>query len=329
MKKKVISAVLTALLLFTGCSSTANTGSVNAGKEGGTIRIGTMTDSELLYVVAVGKEKGIFDKYNITIEDTEFASGIESVDAIAQGQLDIGYVADFAGVNRIGNTIDSTDLNFFTVNNYSGDSYVLYYNPETVSDVRDIKGKTIKSKAGTVNEYWVYKYITQLGLTEDDVNIINIDDASTTIALASTGDVDLVFANAPVQIKLKELGWEASDVTAKTVGSVVYSLLIANKSYLEENKELVARFLDAYTEAQDFILENPEEAADIVYKRIGLDQEIFLAYIEAANLGLGLPQEAIDDLQEINVWAREYGLYDAEYDVNDYIYKDVLELVKK
>jgi NitT/TauT family transport system substrate-binding protein len=37
----------------------------------------------------------------VTFEISEFAAGINTIDAITTGQLDIGNFADYAGINRI------------------------------------------------------------------------------------------------------------------------------------------------------------------------------------------------------------------------------------
>lgn len=345
MRKRVLVTIFTAELFLAACGSkgsdtvqpvndeTSVETTTNHGVEesestadvdgftpvGGTIRVGTMTNSELQWIVAVAQEKGIFAQYGLTVETTEFAAGIQTVDAIVQGQLDIGYAADFAAVNRIGQVADVTDLTIFTINNHSGDSYHLYYNPKTVTDINDISGKNVRSGPGTVAEYWVYKLLEYQGLSVDDVNIVNTEDNATTLALAANDELDLIFANPVLQEKLEEYGWQSSEISTETIGSLVYSLLVANRSYLDANNDLVATFLLAYEEAQDYVLSNTDEAADIVYQVFGLDQESFLTYIGTANLELGIPNAAVQDLNEINEWAYHFGLYEHEYNVEDFI----------
>ena len=122
MKKRMLGLLLTAALVLgvTGCGNTtekktteqANGSSEELTTEAGetqTVRLGVWTGGIDHYLAVVGTEQGIFQKHGIDLETTEFASGINTIDAIVTGQLDIGMIADFAGVNRIGNTQDNFD----------------------------------------------------------------------------------------------------------------------------------------------------------------------------------------------------------------------------
>lgn len=66
------------------------------------------------YASYVGVEQGIFEKYGINLEITEYAFGINTIDAIANGNADVGDMADYAAVNRLGTTLDQTNLVMFS-----------------------------------------------------------------------------------------------------------------------------------------------------------------------------------------------------------------------
>ncbi|MCD8018754.1 MAG: ABC transporter substrate-binding protein [Clostridiales bacterium] len=113
MKQKAVSLLLVLGLAIglTGCQSNSNV--KNEGTEDTlvteesnyeTIRVGVFTGGLDHYLAVIGSEEGIFQEYGINLELTEFASGINTVDAIVTGQADVGMAADFALVNRIGNT---------------------------------------------------------------------------------------------------------------------------------------------------------------------------------------------------------------------------------
>mgnify|MGYP000793795933 FL=1 len=61
-----------------------------------TVRLGVMTGNSDHWVAEVGTEQGIFEKYGIELKVTEFAAGINTIDAIVTDQVDIGNLADYA-----------------------------------------------------------------------------------------------------------------------------------------------------------------------------------------------------------------------------------------
>ena len=61
-----------------------------------TVRLGVMTGNSDHWVAEVGIEQGIFEKYGIELKVTEFAAGINTIDAIVTDQVDIGNLADYA-----------------------------------------------------------------------------------------------------------------------------------------------------------------------------------------------------------------------------------------
>ena len=119
---KIISALAASALsisLLAGCgnSGSGDTPKVVKGKNGQdlqTLRLAVMTGNLDHYASYVGVEQGIFEKYGINLEITEYAFGINTIDAIANGNADVGDMADYAAVNRLGTTLDQTNLVMFS-----------------------------------------------------------------------------------------------------------------------------------------------------------------------------------------------------------------------
>ena len=56
------------------------------------LRVAIMTTQPDQYATYIGNEEGIFEKYNIELETTEYAAGINTVDAIVNGTADTGLL---------------------------------------------------------------------------------------------------------------------------------------------------------------------------------------------------------------------------------------------
>ena len=182
LKSLITLSTLAALLVFslTGCAgkeakadNTANTTNngtaAESGKELRTIRVAFMTGQPDHYAAVIGQEEGIYEKHGIRIEATEYPYGINTIDAIANGTADVGQCADFAGVNRIGNTLQYNQLVFYaelsTSNATTGGVYVA---PEYADDLSKLENSAgWITSIGTRSEFSNWYAQTALGLDPD------------------------------------------------------------------------------------------------------------------------------------------------------------------
>ncbi|MEE1217789.1 MAG: hypothetical protein U0K78_09855, partial [Agathobacter sp.] len=104
--------------VLAGCGSNieaANkTGAAGNADKNNTIRVAVMTGQPDQYQIFIGQQQGFFKKNGVNVETTEYAYGINTIDAVTNKTADTGEMADFAAVNRIGNSQDKTNLVFFS-----------------------------------------------------------------------------------------------------------------------------------------------------------------------------------------------------------------------
>lgn len=330
MQKKVITLMVAMVLVFsmvlTGCgqgSSDKNTTSESSGSgELTTIRLGVMTSNISHQYAIIGQEQGIYEKYGLNVEVTEYAAGINTVDALATGQLDVGFVADFAGINRIGNTSSDSNLRFFA-QIASSSMTKFYVNPEKIKTLSDLKGKNIITLLGTVWEYWNAQTLEEAGLTADDVEYKAVDSAQDGLAIANSGEADAFWASGENATRLEGYGWEPI-LTQEDLESATYQIYMTNEEYLSQNQETIQEFLKATQEIIDYINDNTDDAADIIYDKTGMSQDVFKNSLTAYELGLDFDQKVYDELNAINNWAYDNGYYDNAYNLADFINTDAL-----
>ncbi len=105
MKKRIISLAAAAVFIIgtlAGCGNsstqtTDKTASSDASSSGGdlvTVRDAVMTGQLDQYATEIGLWQGIFEKYGIDLQTTEFVAGINTIDAVVNGTADIGMMAD-------------------------------------------------------------------------------------------------------------------------------------------------------------------------------------------------------------------------------------------
>ena len=326
---KLLAVVLGISVLATGCGSSASSSNKDSSAENDTklttVRVGVMTGYYDSWLATIGIEKGIYEKYGLDVQTTDFAAGINTVDALTTDQIDIGLTADFAGVNRIGNTQDKTTLRYFAGICYSN-SQKLYVNPETIKDEKDLKGKVILELPGTVWEYLAAIAVQHAGYTNDDVEYKGVDTHQDGLAVAKKGDADAFFAAGENAVRLEEYGWTPL-YSQGDIGINTYNLYMANQEYLDGNEETVESFIKATEEIIEYIDANQDEAADIIYDKTGVEKDVFLNQLSAITYEVDITQDTYDALQNVAEWSQENGYFNNAITVSDYIDTNALSAV--
>lgn len=290
-----------------------------------TIRVGVNSSDDNQYLKILDDHTGFLKDRGIDLVTTEFAAGINTIDAITTGQLDVGLFADYAGVNRIGNTLADTELRAFATIKQTT-AYDLWVNPETIKEPKDLEGKIGISQAGVVFEYEYGKLFQTYDLDKSKVEIVNVQSVQEALSLAATGGADAYWTHQKNAQKFEEVGWEPL-VSIADIDATMFTFLVANDSYLREHQAEVAKFLAVSEEGFAYITEHLDEFADWVEADIGLAKDIVKKGWETESHGYTFKQEAYEDLDKVEKWCAENGNFPKAYDVADFINTDALALI--
>lgn len=327
MKTKILSILLATALLgaLTGCgtgSVTAKVDETNDNEKEGesTLRLG-IQPGDLLDNVAFAK--GFFDEEGLNVEAQVFSYGPPIVEALTSGDLDVGLMGDQPAFSAISNGVP---VEIITGTQSSNKRHGLIARDDSnIESLEDLKGKTVSVPVGSNAQPLLYIYLEAAGLTEDDVEIVNLGvvDAETSII---AGDIDAAVVYEPhfTSVATKENGVH---VVTDAEGYKDYvSISIGRVDYDKEHPEELAKLLRAWDKAAKWAKENPEEAAQIVYDADGTSKEITLNFISNSEIGPGLTESRVQALLDGKEQSLKYGLIENDYDLNDYINFDYLEL---
>lgn len=291
-----------------------------------TIRVGVCSGDNNQYLKILDDHTNFLKDRGVNLEITEFAAGINTIDAITIDQLDIGNFADYAGINRIGNTLADTDLRALTMTGVNK-SYNLYVNPDHIKTVKDLEGAVLLSQAGVVFEYEYGKLIETYDLDPEKIELTNVNSAQEALALASTNGGDSYWANSQIAPKFEEAGWVPL-VNIVDVGAPMYGFLVANNTYLESHKAEVAKFLAVSEEGFAYIDENLDEFAGWVEAELGLKKDLVISGWNERTHNYSFTQDGYDDLKSVEEWCYKNGNFPTEFDPADFINTDSLTLYK-
>lgn len=330
MKRKLLAIILSTILtagVLGGCGEKSgnpdSTAKTEKETEEVTIRLGVMTNYADQYLAVVGKNKGFFEKNGINLELTEYAAGINTVDAVTTGQADIGFLADYAAVNRIGNSQDDTNLRIIA-NFSTGVDSKLYVNPDKVSSLSDLAGQGVITLPGTVWDYWNAKTLDAGNVPAEDRQILNVDSAQDALSVMTSGQGVAFWANGTNATKMKEAGMEPL-VTMEDLGLEVDLYYLSSTDYIENHPDDIKKFLKAVKETEEWLVENKEEAAQILEDEINIPKEQSLDNFESIKYSVSLKQHTLDHFNEVKAWAVEEGRFDKDYNALDFFDTTVIK----
>ncbi len=272
------------------------------------------------YVVA--KEKGFFeDEFGadgITVETYNFANGPAGNEAFTAGELDFfNGMGDQPFVAGVGNGVNISILS--VLNDQGEGNAIIVKNDDTINDIADLKGKKIGVYIGTQqHKAWLQK-LNAAGLSESDVEFVNLTNFSEQYAAFERGEIDTFFATTYNYNSI-------DDGSVKSIGNFAEfpsrCYLVASTDFIQEYPEITERFLQVLNRAQEYIEENPEESYEILSQVSNLDVDEVRTSNEETKIYLGLDQEIIDGVKDTYSFLKEQGTVLADIDDLDSHFDD-------
>lgn len=270
MKKKFLTLLLTVcmtLSIFSGCSDKSQTNKEKS--QNTTINIGCMkgpTGIGMIKLLSDSDEGKTTNKYNYTIAGT----ADEIATKLMKEELDIAAVpCNLASVlyNKSEGEILTLAINTLGV-------LYIVESGETVTNVADLKGKTIYSTGqGTTPEYTLRFLLSSANLNPDkDVNIQFKSEAPEVLASLKQDNTAVAMLPQPyatVALNSDENMRIALDVTKEWENynkgnTVVTGVLVARKSFMEENKATLESFLKEYEASTTYANTNIDDTAALL-----------------------------------------------------------------
>lgn len=282
-----------------------------------TVRVAIMTNGASHWYAVIGDKEGIFEKHGIKVEISEFAAGVNTVDAVVTGQADFGNLADYAAVNRIGNTKENTNLVIVDrISTSEGSANGGLYVSDDIKSVEDLAGEPFATQPGTVWDYWVAKTYEYANIPEADQKIVEVDSGASAVALQTTGDVKAQWASGTNGTKLEEAGFKTI-MTLDDLGLYTDAYYVSTSDYVSANPEVVKRWIEAQKETAEWIESNPEKAAEDFEAATGQTKEQFLSDLKSTKLVADFTKETLEHLNGIKDWAVAGGRFD-DYNFIDF-----------
>ena len=224
---------------------------------------------ELWYIA---EEKGYFE--DVPVEIHKFSTWSDSMKSLYLGKVDLTHSTYFNTVLHDGKG-EAAKIILVSETINGADGLVV---KKSIKNIQDLAGKTIAVETETDEHFLLDKVLKIAGLTELDVNIISTD-SSEAAELFIRGEVDASFTYEPFLSRAAQGG--NGEILFTTSDEVNYmDILLARDKVLQERKEDYAKIIRAWYKAQEFVIENPDEAYGIMSAKAGMDYDEFKEFYE-------------------------------------------------
>ena len=279
------------------------------------------------FPIIVAYEKGFLKNEfgdTLKIEIPHFLNGPAQNEALKADQIDIANMGDLPAIQLWAN---GTDIQVISYLFDAPDEHNLVANKRSgINTLADLKNKKISSEFGTSSYKLTLKFLASQGLDENDVELVPLK-RSEAIAALKQGVVDAATFEEPF---LSEALRDDNIVKISTARGYdnMYGVTFVRTEYAKENPQIVSRYLKAIKKANDWIVQNADEATRIVAGFMGSNDFVTTKKsIENRTWLVGVDQELIDRLNDTIKFCREQEMItrddlDAKNLVNDVYVKE-------
>lgn len=211
----------------------------------------------------VALEKGFFEQEGLSVTDNYFQIATDVNTGLLAGQLDIALT----GVpDMVVLASEDPSLRLFMLTDYSdGADGILARN---VSGPEDLRGKDVAWESLPLQALLLRKYLELGGLTEADVQLVNISAAEAAAAFAA-GRIDVAISYEPWLTQAAEKG-EGEIIFSSKDTNIIPVGAVSREAVLQDRQADIQAYLRGYNEGVQFVRDNPAEAADIVADKLGV-----------------------------------------------------------
>jgi NitT/TauT family transport system substrate-binding protein len=194
-----------------------------------------------------------------------FNAGPTAIEALNSGDVDLTFVGPNPAINGYA---QSGGENLRIVSGAASGGASLVVNPDTISSLADLAGKTLASpQLGNTQDVALLSYLADQGLEvnpEDgsgDTTVLRIPNAEIPAAFES-GDIDGAWVPEPTAATLVNRGAETllNEGELWGNGQFVVTHVVASQTFLDEHPDVVEAVVRGVVRTNAWINQNPDEA---------------------------------------------------------------------
>lgn len=253
-------------------------------------------------LVFVAKQKGFFEQHGLDVAISNFTSGKQSLDTVIGGGADIATAAE-APITAAAMARQQIAI---VAKMESAGLKTLASAASGIRKTGDLKGKKVAFTAGTGGEVYTMRLLKSAGLVASDVTLVNLRPQDMVPAMVA-GSIDAYSTWEPnVANGKKILGNGAVELDTKGIYSETFAIVVL-RSYLQQNPEVVEKFLAALIDAEGWLKHNRDDAITLVAATIGMNRDELASVWSDYVFNVAIDKPLMDILQLHARWRLDTG----------------------
>lgn len=229
----------------------------------------------------VGIDKGWFKDAGVDVQ-FEWFEYVPSMEAFSAGKVD---AVTMTNGDALVTGATGAPSRMIIINDFSNGNDMVVAKPG-IESVKDLKGKKIGVEIGFVGHLLLLKGLEANGMTESDVELVNVPTHETPKAFAS-GDVDAIVAWQPNSGQaLKAVPGSKAIFTSKDVPGLIYDVLAVSPSSLSARPDDWKKVAEVWYKIVDYFHDpaTHAEAIKIMAARVNLPPEEYQDFVEGTKI---------------------------------------------
>lgn len=283
------------------------------------IRIGHQPHGTLFYLKikeTLGKRLATM---NFAIEWTEFSAGKQILEAIEKGDIDLGYTGVVPPIVAQAHGVDFV----YIANDTSKPEGMGILVPQNspIHTLADLKGKKITTTKASAGQYLLVQALSKGGLTLKDIDFVDLLPPQGE-KVFKQGKVDALVGWNPFLAELQES--MPVRILANAEGLMNdRSFYVATRSFANNYTEILKVIMEEARKMGVWIVNHPEEAAELLSARIGIEATTALKITKIRHYDvLPIQDRAVEEQQRIAEIFFRLGLIKKRILVEDAVWKE-------
>lgn len=297
-----------------GASSASSAVNAQAVK----IRFGLDTAAGGSLQFRVAQEQGYFKKHAVDAEISNFAYGIDTINALLVQRSDTAMAADYALLNSLGKG-DMKIVSTLTRATEASSKSTVLLAKGGITKPEELKGKKLGVARGTVYEYVWARFLEKFQIADKEVKMVYYTTPDEAIVALTKGEMDAVWAGGALLDKFLKVEGIQTLGDMNLSGVKISAFQVVDTAFLKNNRKTVSQYLKAVKEAIDYIPAHKEQTAELAFREIKLPKDGVLKDLETQNYVLGFTKEDYEHLQHMKTWLEEKGILKDKYELKDKI----------
>lgn len=262
--KFVTTLLMSIILTFSSCNFNSKKAENNDLQS---LTFGVMSSMDYL-PLAVAKREGYFDKYGVDVAIQKFMSANER-DIAFQGNAVDGGITDFTSAAILKNAGYDMQL----TSKCQAPFYIVAGKNSGIDELKDLKGKKVSVSQNTVIDFCVDMALKSVGLTESDVEKIEINKIPVRFQMLQTGQIDATGLPNPFGLIAQKEG-DKLIVKMEDLGYAVTGIVFSEEA-IKNKSNAIESMYKAYNDGVEYMKTHSiDDIKDILEKDLNFPPHV-------------------------------------------------------